>query len=198
MNRGTIRRKRDRPRRQGVQTSRIRESRRRYSPTENGHAALHAATHVTRAYQSDSSSKQPLSSAAFSPRIRGRPTRKQISLDRSVHIRAVILPIRKNSDCNHADVAASFQKAAFDILLGKLSRAVDDYSCRNIVIAGGVACNKALRNKALEVFPRNKYNIYIPSPEFCTDNAAMIAHVGGRQIEMGMKDNLGLGASSRL
>ena len=53
---------------------------------------------------------------------------------------------------------------------------------------------RVIGNPALD----SNNNIYIPSPEFCTDNAAMIAHVGGRQIEMGMKENLGLGASSRL
>ena len=86
MRRGTIRRKRDRIMRQEEVVFRTRDCRRRYSPTENGHAALRSISSVIRAYQSDSSSKQPPSSAAFSLRIRGRP-KELFSFDRSVHIR---------------------------------------------------------------------------------------------------------------
>ena len=89
MKQGTIRRKRGAPMRQEVKNLRTRDSRQRYSPTENGHAALHLISNVTRAYQNDSSSKHPCSSAALGLKIRIRPSPVpgRFQLTESVHIR---------------------------------------------------------------------------------------------------------------
>jgi hypothetical protein len=86
---GTIRRKRGAPMRQEDNLLRTRDSRQRYSPTENGHAALHSTLNVIRAYQNDSSSKHPCSSAALGlkMRIRPSPVAGRFQLTESVHIR---------------------------------------------------------------------------------------------------------------
>jgi len=110
----------------------------------------------------------------------------------------VINYLKKNPDVSRADVAASFQAAVVNVLSDRLRRATRDFSCKNIVLAGGVACNQSLRNRIFEIFNKDKYNIFIPSPVFCTDNAAMIAYAGCRLLERMEKDELSLGASSRL
>jgi len=89
MRQGTTRRKRGAPMRQEDEIFRTRDSRRRFSPTENSHAALHPVSDVTRAYQSDSSSKQPSLSAAPNFQTRILPSPMSIYRDWSVHIRSV-------------------------------------------------------------------------------------------------------------
>lgn len=111
---------------------------------------------------------------------------------------SVINYYRKNPEAQVADIAASFQAAVHEILICKLFNAASNYRCNNIVLAGGVACNKTLRDKVFEVFDKNKYNILIPSSKYCTDNAAMIAYLGTRYLVSGIEDNLNLGASARV
>ena len=91
-------------------------------------------------------------------------------------------------------VASSFLNCVADIFVGKITKALQEsYSAeatkdcgptalsdyKAIAFVGGVACNKFIRNQ-IQQRVANKYNIplYFPSPEFCTDNAAMIAFVG--------------------
>lgn len=73
-----------------------------------------------------------------------------------------------------ADLCASFQAAAVDVLLQKARRACKFVRSERLAIVGGVACNRGLRTtfrKELE----QKLQLAFPEPEFCTDNAAMIA-----------------------
>jgi N6-L-threonylcarbamoyladenine synthase len=75
-----------------------------------------------------------------------------------------------------ADIAASFQEAAFETLIKKTLRAVKEFQARTIIVAGGVAANKTLAKMFKENIKKNKIkvNLIIPPLEFCTDNAAMI------------------------
>lgn len=80
----------------------------------------------------------------------------------------------KNETLNNEDLAASFQEAVIDVLVSKTKRAALEYGAKQVIIAGGVAANKGLRNalsKEMEAL-----NIPFTSPKFkyCTDNAAMI------------------------
>jgi N6-L-threonylcarbamoyladenine synthase len=92
--------------------------------------------------------------------------------------------IRKNSRRYSqkfaSDVAASFQKAAFDVLISKTLRAAKEYKVKTIMISGGVASNNSLKNcLKLRIKKENlKINLIAPSKKFCTDNAAMIAAAG--------------------
>ncbi len=79
---------------------------------------------------------------------------------------------QKGETINKADVAASFQQSVCEVMVDNLLAAAKEKNCTNVVLAGGVACNTALRNE-LESRKEN-CNIYYPSPIFCTDNAAMI------------------------
>jgi len=76
-----------------------------------------------------------------------------------------------------ANVAAAFQKAAFDVLISKTVKAAKEYKAKSIMISGGVASSNSLRNY-LKLRIKNeklRINLIIPPKKFCTDNAAMIA-----------------------
>ena len=74
------------------------------------------------------------------------------------------------------DVAASFQKAAFDTLIAKTKKAVEEYKPKMLIIGGGVIANKTLRNKLDETLKEFNIPIVYPTPIWlCTDNAVMIA-----------------------
>ena len=76
------------------------------------------------------------------------------------------------------DVAASFQQAVLDVLVEKSFRLAKEVGRDKIVIAGGVAANKGLRNMLEERGSKENVGIYYPSPMLCTDNAAMIGSAG--------------------
>jgi N6-L-threonylcarbamoyladenine synthase len=77
-------------------------------------------------------------------------------------------------DSRRADVAASFQAAVVDVLTKKVMRAVDAKRCDRVVLGGGVAASRALREAlAAELQPQGE--LYAPSIRLATDNAAMIA-----------------------
>lgn len=73
-----------------------------------------------------------------------------------------------------ADLAASFQASVTDVLVTRTIAAADALGIDKVAIAGGVACNSALRLKMREVGEAAGKKIYYPDPILCTDNAAMI------------------------
>ena len=80
----------------------------------------------------------------------------------------------KNIPIVQADIAASFQKAVTDVLIGNAMKAIDEFGMDKFAIAGGVASNGTLRAAMEKACAQNGYKFYRPSPIFCTDNAAMI------------------------
>ncbi|MEJ6982560.1 tRNA (adenosine(37)-N6)-threonylcarbamoyltransferase complex transferase subunit TsaD [Pedobacter sp. P351] len=79
---------------------------------------------------------------------------------------------------NLADICASVQHRIVTILLAKVKRAAQEYNIKDIAIAGGVSANSGLRTGLEQAAEKNGWNVYIPSFEYCTDNAAMIAIAG--------------------
>ncbi|MHB9019766.1 MAG: tRNA (adenosine(37)-N6)-threonylcarbamoyltransferase complex transferase subunit TsaD [Minisyncoccota bacterium] len=73
-----------------------------------------------------------------------------------------------------ADIAASFQQAAIDVLNKKTMKAAEEFSARSIILCGGVACNKTLRETIKKESERRGLNFFAPEMKFNTDNAAMI------------------------
>lgn len=71
-------------------------------------------------------------------------------------------------------LAAEVQEAICDSLVGKLRKAVEHYKPKSVIVAGGVAANKRLKEK-LEQEIGNKTSLFIPPPKLCTDNGAYIA-----------------------
>lgn len=79
---------------------------------------------------------------------------------------------------NLNDICASVQYSIVNILLHQLKRAALQYNCKDIAIAGGVSANSGLRKALMNAKEQLGWNVYIPSFEYCTDNAAMIAIAG--------------------
>ncbi len=97
---------------------------------------------------------------------------------------AVMLEVRRareegTYDARRADLAASFQRAAVDTLVGRTLQAAKKRGLERIVIAGGVGANKLLR---AEMAARFDGEVYYPRMQFCTDNGAMIAVAGALRL----------------
>ncbi len=87
------------------------------------------------------------------------------------------------------DAAASFQEAVIDVLVTKTVAAAKELGVKQILLAGGVASNKLLRQRLVEYSP---LPVLIPPPILCTDNAAMIAACGYYRLKAGHVDSLDL------
>jgi N6-L-threonylcarbamoyladenine synthase len=81
-----------------------------------------------------------------------------------------------------ADAAASFQLAVVDVLVAKTIEAARELKVQQILLSGGVAANKALRDQFLANSP---IPVLIPPPHLCTDNAAMVAACGYFHFQSG-------------
>ncbi|HRV15005.1 MAG TPA: tRNA (adenosine(37)-N6)-threonylcarbamoyltransferase complex transferase subunit TsaD [Spirochaetota bacterium] len=90
---------------------------------------------------------------------------------------AVIQYIHEHPDADIAEIAYSFQERALEILARRLFEASRRLKISTLVIAGGVASNKRLREIIFEK-KKEYHKIFIPSPILCTDNGAMVAGIG--------------------
>ena len=88
-----------------------------------------------------------------------------------------------------ADVARGFEEAIVDTLRIKCLRALDEAGAKSLVIAGGVGANKRLRAQLAEAAQKQKFRVYFPRPEFCTDNGAMIALAGALRLQAGQLES---------
>lgn len=76
------------------------------------------------------------------------------------------------------NLCADFQQAVVDVLVGKTMRAAEHYKPKTILLAGGVAANKQLRQSLEAAAKKQKIAYHQPRFEYCTDNGAMIAMAG--------------------
>jgi N6-L-threonylcarbamoyladenine synthase len=96
------------------------------------------------------------------------------------------------------DIVSSFQEAVVDILVKKTLHAAQNQGLKRVVLSGGVAANCRLREKMEEEASQHKVKLYLPSPSFCTDNAAMVGVVGYEYLKRGIRSPLSLNAFSNL
>jgi len=82
-----------------------------------------------------------------------------------------------------ADVACAFEDAVVDTLRIKVLRAMQESGAKTLVVAGGVGANKKLRQQLKEKLAKKDLDVFYPAPEYCTDNAAMVAQLGLLKLE---------------
>jgi N6-L-threonylcarbamoyladenine synthase len=86
------------------------------------------------------------------------------------------------SDDTVADLAASFQEAVVNDLVGKSMRAVRRCAAKTLVVGGGVAFNNYLRARLSEAAQKNNFTLFIAPKQYCLDNAAMVASFAARNL----------------
>jgi N6-L-threonylcarbamoyladenine synthase len=114
---------------------------------------------------------------------------------------ALIYLIKKNpeilNDDNIANITASFQAAAIDVLVRKSIKAAKEFKIDKILISGGVAANSKLREEFEKAGKENKISVYIPPVFLCMDNAAMVAALGYRNYKQNKFSDLTIDVFSR-
>ena len=94
------------------------------------------------------------------------------------------------------NMAASFQNRVVEILTKKTMHALKDYNVKNLIVAGGVAANKGLRESLTKECITNNINLIIPEIKYCTDNAAMIGAAAYYAYKRGDQADLNLNAKA--
>ncbi len=96
-----------------------------------------------------------------------------------------------------ADISASFEEAAVDVLAIKCEWALEQTGAERLVVAGGVSANLKLRERLKQLSEKLGVWVYFPRPEFSTDNGAMIAYAGCLRLAAGQHESLSFGARAR-
>ena len=92
---------------------------------------------------------------------------------------AVLTALPRATDAQgRADLALAFEEAVTETLAIKCARALQQTGLKRLVVAGGVGANRRLRARFAQMEARGEVEMYFARPEFCTDNAAMIAYAG--------------------
>jgi len=105
---------------------------------------------------------------------------------------------KPGAEATPENIAASFQRAAVDILLDRLYRAIEDTGLRTVVAGGGVAANSYLRRELGARAEEKGLTVRFPPLSLCGDNGAMVAGLGCRFLERGDRSGFDLNASARV
>lgn len=99
---------------------------------------------------------------------------------------------------NKPHICASVSAAITDVLITKVRRAVRKKGVKHVLFAGGVSANSMLRQKAVKLAREADLNLMIPSLQYCTDNAAMIAITGAIMARSGKFSDLSMKPYARI
>jgi N6-L-threonylcarbamoyladenine synthase len=97
-----------------------------------------------------------------------------------------------------AELADGFQESVVDVLVTKTIRAAKAANARSIVLGGGVAANRVLRDRLAQAAQAAGMPLVVPRPALCTDNGAMIGAAAARRFEAGTRAGLDLDAKPSL
>ena len=113
-------------------------------------------------------------------------------------LKSAVLRARDTGSYRPEDIAASFQAAVTDCLIDRTRRAIDRADgATALVVAGGVAANKAIRTALQALATAHRLPFVAPPLWLCTDNAAMIAWAGYERFAAGYRDGLDVVARPR-
>ena len=113
-------------------------------------------------------------------------------------LKSAVLRARDAATHESADIAASFQQAAIDCVIDRMSRALlQAGEVTALVVAGGVAANQAMRAALERLAAASGLPFVAPPLQLCTDNAAMIAWAGLERLALGQSDSLDFAARPR-
>jgi N6-L-threonylcarbamoyladenine synthase len=105
---------------------------------------------------------------------------------------------QQRGDANVEDMAAEFQAALIEVLVGKTMQAAERYQARSIIMAGGVAANGPLRELMTKRGQEMGWPVHYPSLSLCTDNAVMIAAAAYPKFVQGRFASLHVNAQASL
>ena len=103
---------------------------------------------------------------------------------------------QRGNEISSENIATSFQNRVVEILVKKTMKALKEYNVHNLIVAGGVAANKGLRNRLIEECEKNGVNLTLPEIKYCTDNGAMIGAAGYYAYQKGRIASLDLNAKA--
>ena len=101
---------------------------------------------------------------------------------------------QRGNEIRKEDLACSFQNRVVEILTKKTMKAVKEYNVNNLIVAGGVSANLALREYLIKECKNGNINLFVPDIKYCTDNAAMIASAGYYAYKLGIISDIDLKA----
>lgn len=103
---------------------------------------------------------------------------------------------QRGKEINKANLATSFQKVVVESLTKKTMRALKEYNVPRLIVAGGVAANRGIRERFTKLCEENNIDLSFPVMKYCTDNAAMIASVGYYLYKAGKTSTLKINSKS--
>ncbi len=103
---------------------------------------------------------------------------------------------QRGQDIIKENMATSFQNRVVEILTKKTLKALKEYDVHNLIVAGGVAANKGLRERLTKECLANDIHLIVPEIKYCTDNAAMIGAAGYFAYKLGRRADLNLNAKA--
>lgn len=101
---------------------------------------------------------------------------------------------QRGNEINKEDLCCTFQNKVVDILAKKTIKALKEYKCNNLIVAGGVSANSGLRKRLTEICNDKNISLTYPEIRLCTDNAAMIASAGYYAYKHGITSDIDLKA----
>ncbi len=110
---------------------------------------------------------------------------------------AVLYYLQDHPKARPEDVAASFQESAITAVTNRIVRAVKTTGLHTVGVTGGVAANRRLRDRLKLLAEKHDFRLLVPCPEYCTDNAAMIAAAGIERLDRFGPSPLNLPALAR-